>query len=869
MKVALVRAWRAPPVRRSLCHMFPRVAARLRPLVLALSVASCAAPHSTDRTAGADRAAPSLVDIFSIPGLNGAPPRLRSLSADGEWALVDWKPVVRLESGALAWGDDESPHLIATSAEGQTLAGETSLRALLERLIELPPDTTPAGEGDASESATDESEGASAERASPGPMAWSESGATLAVEWRGVIALIDVGSRGVRILRLGSDAITNATAEDGRSPEPEARRDRGQKIRSLAFSNEDRELEVRTPRELYVFDLADESHPDAHCVTCEIEPSVGSMQWSDDRTKFYLSEGAFDPKDDEHESLGTRFFDAVSQRKQVLDGLTEIKSLEGARLSNDGRWLFGVEADRSRDPEPNLVPDYLTQRVTTIQARRDRADDLPPPRKLWMWDTSDGSRRALELPGETQFYFQPLGWAPQTDANSPARFAFRRLASDFRTQETWLWSEGDLRLVMLDRDPKWIGGPGGGMRWSDDGRRLVFTSESFAASSTPGRSQLFTLDVASGLVTQLTAVAGEVAQYSMHDGGVVVVASESDPNQRSLTLLTSDRTGARATTLDLGPCVISAPRAARGGAKVVFELERLGRPAELWCADLRTGDAQELTRTVPDEYATQDWILPRELTVDHPDGSRIWSHVYLPRGTRIERSGRPRACVVFIHGAGYLQNVTESMTEYAVNLMFHSRLASMGYVVVDVDYRGSAGYGQKFRTDVQGYLGNLELQDIALVVDELARRGVVDSKRVGCYGGSYGGFLTLMALFREPERWACGAALRSVTDWRSYSAGYTQPRLGRPSTEPEAYQRSSPIDLADSLDDPLLILHGMSDTNVFAQDSIRLIEKLIDLGKPFEAMLYPSQGHGFTDGPHWIDEYGRIERFLLEHLGAP
>jgi dipeptidyl aminopeptidase/acylaminoacyl peptidase len=225
--------------------------------------------------------------------------------------------------------------------------------------------------------------------------------------------------------------------------------------------------------------------------------------------------------------------------------------------------------------------------------------------------------------------------------------------------------------------------------------------------------------------------------------------------------------------------------------------------------------------------------------------------------------------VVFIHGAGYLQNVTQSMTEYAVNLMFHSRLAALGYVVVDVDYRGSAGYGQKFRTDVQGHLGKLELEDIAAVIDELARRGAIDSARVGCYGGSYGGFLTLMALFTEPQRWVCGAALRSVTDWRSYSAGYTQPRLGRPSTHAEAYVRSSPIDHAEKLEDPLLILHGLSDTNVFAQDSIRLMEKLIDLGKPFDAMLYPSQGHGFEDGPHWIDEYSRIERLFLEHLGAP
>ena len=222
---------------------------------------------------------------------------------------------------------------------------------------------------------------------------------------------------------------------------------------------------------------------------------------------------------------------------------------------------------------------------------------------------------------------------------------------------------------------------------------------------------------------------------------------------------------------------------------------------------------------------------------------------------------------MFVHGAGYLQNVTDSMTRYPLNMMFHSRLAQLGYPVVDVDYRGSAGYGRDFRGDVQGHLGGKDLDDIHEVLDELTERGIVDPKRVGLYGGSYGGFMTLMALCTAPERWRVGAALRSVTDWRTYHPFYTQPRLGRPSTHPEAYARSSPIDLVDGLQDPVLVLHGMMDSNVFAQDSIRFIEKLIDRGKEFDAMLYPSQNHGFEDGPHWLDEYRRIERYLLRHLG--
>jgi dipeptidyl aminopeptidase/acylaminoacyl peptidase len=306
------------------------------------------------------------------------------------------------------------------------------------------------------------------------------------------------------------------------------------------------------------------------------------------------------------------------------------------------------------------------------------------------------------------------------------------------------------------------------------------------------------------------------------------------------------------------------------GARLVVSHQTLGAPAELWALDTGgEGRPLQLTRTRPASFEAIDWIRPLPFEAVHEEGTPVRAHVYLPRSSDLARPDRARPAVVFIHGAGYLQNVTDSMTQYEVNLLFHSRLAALGYVVIDVDYRGSEGYGNAFRTAVQYDLGRLELLDIDLVVDALAARGVVDGERVACYGGSYGGFLTLMALFTAPERWVAGAALRSVTDWRTYHPRYTQPRLGRPSTHAEAYARSSPIDLAEGLEDPLLILHGMVDTNVFAQDSIRLIERLIDLGKDFDAMLYPSQGHAFEDGMHWLDEYRRIERFLRRHLGAP
>ena len=143
----------------------------------------------------------------------------------------------------------------------------------------------------------------------------------------------------------------------------------------------------------------------------------------------------------------------------------------------------------------------------------------------------------------------------------------------------------------------------------------------------------------------------------------------------------------------------------------------------------------------------------------------------------------------------------------------------------------------------------------------------VDAKRIGVYGGSYGGFITLMALFTTPDVFAAGAALRPVTDWAHYNHGYTSNILNTPLVDPEAYKKSSPIYFAEGLKSRLLILHGMVDTNVFFQDSVRLVQRLIELRKEnWEIAPYPVENHGFTEETSWADEYKRILASVRRHV---
>jgi len=142
-----------------------------------------------------------------------------------------------------------------------------------------------------------------------------------------------------------------------------------------------------------------------------------------------------------------------------------------------------------------------------------------------------------------------------------------------------------------------------------------------------------------------------------------------------------------------------------------------------------------------------------------------------------------------------------------------------------------------------------------------------DPKRIGIYGGSYGGFITLMAMFTSPDTFAAGAALRPVTDWAHYNHGYTSNILNTPQSDEEAFKRSSPIYFAEGLRGALLIAHGMVDTNVFFQDTVRLTERLIELRKEnWSVAMYPVEDHAFVRAESWADEYKRIFKLFEENL---
>ena len=421
---------------------------------------------------------------------------------------------------------------------------------------------------------------------------------------------------------------------------------------------------------------------------------------------------------------------------------------------------------------------------------------------------------------------------------------------------------GDLTVLDRQHDDAWIGGPGigayggaGTVGWIPGTDRFYFQSEA------TGWSHLYTVHVETGATRQLTSGEFEIHDARLSRDGTTwfFTSTRHSPHERHLYRMPVDGGEMTRLTQRAGT---HEPALSPDGQRLATLHTTSTRPADLYLKDA-TADAS-LTRvtTSPTEaWSSYDWRDPETVRFEASDGTEVPAHVFRPDSSN-------GAAVLFVHGAGYLQNVNDAFTPYFREYMFHNLLVDRGYTVVNVDYRGSAGYGRDWRTAIYRHMGGRDLQDYVDASAWVEATYDIRPERQFIYGGSYGGFMTLMALFTAPDHFGGGAALRSVTDWAHYNDVYTANILNTPQTDSLAYARSSPIYHAEGLEDPLLMPHGLVDTNVQAQDIFRLTQRLIELGKEnWELALYPVEGHGFENSSSWTDEYRRILELIRSTVG--
>ena len=435
-------------------------------------------------------------------------------------------------------------------------------------------------------------------------------------------------------------------------------------------------------------------------------------------------------------------------------------------------------------------------------------------------------------------------------------------AGDYK--ERWLalvdLKSGAVRCVDRQHDDAWVGGPAVGWRnatcgWLDKGTIWFLSEQS-------GYSHLYTANIENGGRQQWTSGNFEVSSISLSPDKKFwyFLSNERAPGLRCFYRVnTSSGVKEQITKLG-GNCAVTISPDYKF---IAISRSNVTEPAELYLQENRPGaEAIKITHSVTDQFLSYPWRVPEVITFAAQDSATVYANLYAPDHPV---PGAP--AVIFVHGAGYLQNVRKAWGHYYREFMFHNLLADRGYYVLDIDYRGSAGYGRDWRTGIYRHMGGKDLTDQVDGARYLVEQYGVDSTRIGIYGGSYGGFITLMAMFTEPHAFAAGAALRSVTDWAHYNHGYTAAILNVPVLDSLAYVQSSPIYFAEGFEGHLLMCHGMLDDNVHFQDIVRLSQRLIELGKEnWELAVYPLESHSFIEPAAWTDEYQRILKLFETQL---
>jgi len=675
----------------------------------------------------------------------------------------------------------------------------------------------------------------------------------------------------------------------------------GQHHGGLQFSADGRLLSFRSGNDWFVHDVAGGVTAPAAILKTDKDPDAAPKDGvlRDEQLRLFTTLQKLDKEKTESRDHAQTMQRGDASRAPLPFYLGDEVRIEDTALSPNTRWLLAVTVPKGYDrgEQPKLIRYVTDTGFPEFEAlRHDVGHNPPAPQTLWLFDLAKHTQAKVDVDALPGIHDDPLaairaenvkagllkadaekdkngksGKAdePKARALQVSGIAFTRDGAHAAVQlraidnkDRWLLTLDPAKPtpVPQDRltDKAWINWNFNEFGWENDNRTLWYVSEE------SGFAHLYTKAL-DGKARQLTRGDFETSRPVLSNDGrwFYVRANAEKPWAYDVYRVAVGGGDLQRVTHYQG---MDSFWLAHDGSKLLVAHSSSYVPSQLAvvAAD-GSGSPRELTDTRTAAYKALHWVAPQFVQVPstHFKGS-IWAKFYAPEG--YDKS-KPHPAVIFVHGAGYLQDVTANWSYYFREQMFANLLLQHGYIVIDLDYRASEGYGRAWRTAIYRDMGHPELEDLLDGKAWMVKNWNADPKRVGVYGGSYGGFMTLMALFRAPGEFAAGAALRPVSDWMLYDDGYTSDILNRPQDDPMAYRRSSPIEFASNLRDPLLICHGVMDNNVMFQDSARLYERLIELHKDnFSISLYPLDRHGFTNADSWLDEYKRIYKLFEAHL---
>ncbi|WP_115717162.1 S9 family peptidase [Gallaecimonas mangrovi] len=534
----------------------------------------------------------------------------------------------------------------------------------------------------------------------------------------------------------------------------------------------------------------------------------------------------------------------------------EMYRLSGYWWSPDSQKIAFLQIDES--PVPEVVRNEIyADRVEFIKQRYPAAGDSNVDIKLAVATVADGQITWVDNGADKDIYIARVDWSQDSNLltyqwqnRNQRLLELRAVNLQQGSTEVWVKEEADT----------WV-------NLNEDLRFLAADNSFIWASERTGFKHLYRVNQGEWLaLTKGQWQLGDLAKVDEANGWVYFTAWVTDPKERQLYRTRLDGSTASAPQQVSQQAGWHEVTFSRDANHYLDLFSHLSQPPQV---SLHQSDGQHLAYLVEnrlDEHHPftpylHHWLAPEygELTAE--DGQQLIYRVFKP-STPMPVGGYP--AIVRVYGGPHAQLVTNAWSE--ANL-WTQYMVQRGYVVFQLDNRGSDNRGKAFEDAIYQHTAVAEIHDQVAGADWLKAQSWVDSSRVGIHGHSYGGFMTLMAMFKAGETFSAGVAGAPVTDWYFYDTHYTERYLNTPQANPEGYRLSSVFPYSDGLKGDLLIYHGMADDNVLFTNTTKLIGQLQQQGKLFEFMAYPGAKHSLYGRETRIHWYKTITSFFDRTLG--
>ncbi|MFN0166762.1 MAG: S9 family peptidase [Bryobacteraceae bacterium] len=498
--------------------------------------------------------------------------------------------------------------------------------------------------------------------------------------------------------------------------------------------------------------------------------------------------------------------------------------------SSDSQRIAYLQFDVSRTPVYPQV-DLLGAKGKLEPQRYPKAGDPNADVRAGVVSRDGGPTRWMNTGDPRHRLMARVQWMP--DSRRLAIQCLNRIQNRLDLLDTDALS-GESSIVVTEEDPHWVNLQGE-PHFFRDGERFVWLSER------GGFRHLYLYEKRHKGWQSKALTRGEwevtgLAGVDERRGWVYYVSNQASPLEKRLYRVKTDGGQPEPLTAEAGVHAISM--------SPVFEhfLDTASSLSTPHRRTLRHADGRPIAVQKEADRAGLDAfeILPTEIVkVTTADGALLYGRMIKPAGFDPKKN---YPAIVQVYGGPHGQAVRDAWA----GLTWDQAMAHRGFLIWQLDNRGTSGRGHAFETPVFRNLGSQELKDQLEGLRYLENTGFVDMKRVGMNGWSYGGYLTLYCLTHAPDRFRAGIAGAPVTDWRNYDTIYTERYMGLPEENREGYKASSPISKAGDLTASLLLIHNFEDDNVHFQNVLQMADALQRAGKMFQMMVYPQKAHNVT-----------------------